>query len=319
MDKISYLDGVFKVFEVFGHQLFSLKTVFENQKVKTWKKIIKGIYFGATFLLPLSLLLALFVFSFLKYRDSMKNETLNNLLSLFMYGFLFMTINLNILLSWIKNFEYVEFYRTTDEISKLWIRKFGLAVSYKNLRRRLIILSLFQLSFNVLLLVPNVATVFGLSNPSEVLQELFKQCLSTIISLIFLRIVFYIQILNFHLRFLRDNFKERLHPVLDNAPLRGNVDARPFDTRGIIFLRKIYTMIRKMSQQFNRAMGLVITFIFVLSWLIITIYGYKMFMISNVESMAEFRSELNFILIFLITGSFSQKFSPTSCYFWLEL
>jgi hypothetical protein len=133
--------------------------------------------------------------------------------------------------------------------------------------------------------------------------------LSTLTSLIFLRILFYIQILNFHLRTLRNNFKERLQRVLNNAPSLGNVDARPFNPREVIFFRKIYTMIRKMSQHFNRAMGLVITFIIVLSWFIITINGYKMFMISSAESMAEFKSELNFNFKFFYNLFFSEIFS----------
>ena len=274
MDKISALDGVFKIFQVFGHQFFSVKSVQVNQKGKIWKKVLKTVHIVIILSIILFLHLMWLTVSFLARRSSPKQFKFNFFFNVIMSVLGFLTHNVNIVESWLKKCEYFEFFKITDDLSKLWIAEFGVCISYKRLKKMFELLSLSLLIFSFFMLIGHILLCDKTLIPGSGLEILSKTFLVTMINLIFMKFYFYWQIVHFHLKVLRDQMQRKAHPEKSHF----------ISSRDVIIFRKVFCMIREMSNRINRAMELVFAQILLLSCVSIIRDGFKLFMLVGDKS-----------------------------------
>lgn len=128
-----------------------------------------------------------------------------------------------------------------------------------------------------------------------------------------LKFYFYVQIVNFHLDIVRLNIRKKLQQITSATPLLQVLSAHCLNPEEVVVVRKIYTMIREMSRRVNNALGLVITFIFILSCITAIRNGYKLFRFVDENSTENIFGTFLFVKSkFLLTN---QLFSRTDFYF----
>lgn len=273
MNQISSLDSVFKVFEAFGLQNFSLKlelSLKPNKRRAFWSKL--HLMFVWSFLS-----LALFVFLSnvdLEDPDLQDANSLHLFLKCLALSSILGSVYSGLAVTLVRNCCFIKFFKSAEKISKISSQEFQHEANYSKLKRTLgsrMIVFVLQL-VSAIIYVTFTAYVKG--GVEHFFYLILVTSLLEVLVLIFIKFNFYIWIINFQLILLLDlmgPFDRRTQILLGSN--------RPNETRKVLAIRKIFCLIVEMADQVNRSMGVIMLFFLMLAAVSFIRNGYKIFMI----------------------------------------
>jgi 7tm Chemosensory receptor len=293
MDNISSLDGVFKVFQLTGIQFFSLKTVLTEPKAKSVReKIFTAFHVVLVWIICLVSLVFQTHTNYHHYTDSLEQNSLNFFMKFVTIFNCFAVVYINLIASWAKNNEFVKFFKDAEKIAKLCLREFNTRLNYTKLKKILLTIMACYLVFCLCC----VLTVIKSFNSSS-FRALLIALPNMIINIIYFKFNFHVQILNFHLKALRDimerEFQHQPEYCRDEVIGFGSQEARK-----VFVYRKIFSLTKNMADQINSSMGVVLLLIFVLPVISVTRNGYKLIMIFSGHSDESFGGKLSLLDLF---------------------
>lgn len=291
MDKVSSLAGVFRVFELFGVQQFSLdgKAKSESKRQKMLSVIHLIIVWGLG-----SLSMAVLTYYRIEdYRNSEENNKLSYLMRLVSLNLTLASVYVNLVTSRTHNVHFVKIFENAEGISKLALREFGHRVNYKELIRGLkCVLGLF-VGFYALVMVYLVIQ-FILMDAFSIKELLFYCWLlipNIVVSIGLVKYNFYVQIVNFHLRNLQNLIKNefsRPEPFQVTAICVISVrESNRQKSNQIMAMRKIFWFIKDNTDRINDSMGYLILAIIFLVFIRLVTSVYSFILLINGNSASD--------------------------------
>lgn len=296
MESVEVLDVCTKVFQFFGLQCFSLKSLSVKGKIEnisSWQKA----YFGAVFI-TFSVIIGYWLETGSnKDEDGISVNSLNSIMKSIMGLLIVLSIAASLLVSYYKNHDLMDFFLTSEMITTVcWIR-LNYKTDLRNLKRDL---KTMMWRFFVCIGLINVAFYVGVYYYEN---ELFVPAvISTIpvliICLSVLRFGVYVFTVNFHLKFLKSLISEQLSNFFVSQKFTSKNAWKNEQKQKILALRKIHTMIERMTSIVNSSLGFTVQII--LSFIVARYIndGYRAFIIVVASlPLAKFEGDFNPFII----------------------
>lgn len=257
MNGVSSLGGVFKVFEVFGFQTYSIESKL-NQKSGIRRSIWSKLHLTFVWAINALLLLVLPLKQLNDYLDSEKHHTPQFFVDFLGYTSTFVLVCVNLVMSLMRKRCFIKFFKNADEISRLCCNEFGYLINYKKLKR-------FLMFINALFILQLMAFLGFLISSEKSLIEKFFDFLRLItfelVILTFVQLIFFVQIIHFNLEHFKRLIKRTLNVAFVDPPRKYRVHRimpRHANTKKIRAITKIFCLIKEMTDQINKAMRFVV-------------------------------------------------------------
>jgi hypothetical protein len=278
MNRISSLDGVFKIFEIIKFQHFSLKSVLVNPSAQQRCSFASIAHSVLVWVFLTACITFLSVTSFIYGsdgqstastfygNDSLEQNKLNFVMKFIVMGNAFGAIYASLVVSIVKKHHFVKFFKYSDQISRICELEFRYRVRYENLKRELHVALVAVLSaflFGIIIVL--ASAIIGSQLLCITVLIILTMIPSFFLCLFTLKFYFYAQVVNFQLRLFMQ--------LLENS-FSGNLNKSK-----VLQLRKIFTIIRDMVQQINKSTNIVLVFILFLDLISFTRYSFILLMI----------------------------------------
>lgn len=286
MENIASFDVCTKPFEVLGLQCFSLKSLKNVGKYPSNNYKLYMIVFYAF----LSFTHGTLIFTaYTMHKDTTVENNLNRMMKHFIYSNFTLLQLACLIMSYFKNFRYVQFFRNVEKISTICSFEFHHKIVYKKLRKSLLTA---LISYAIFYVGINVYTVAIFDYVTRPLMELPMEIISLFpflfLHMAVIRIGFYVHIVNFHLKVLRNlitgQFAKEFQFYDNNFPsseLKVQKTFVPKNNlkRKVLTLRKIFMLIKEMANHVEETMGIIVLLMLLMMITSITRNGYKIFMV----------------------------------------
>lgn len=264
------LDGTLKVFEIFGLQLFSLRSVFTKAAGQQWTSF-RIIYF-------IVLCTICFVFGCLILLTSFSTEkvTTKNVLSVFylqLLNYFFLTaLGSSLIQSAISMKNIQRVFISSQEISNICEKDFSVVMKFGELRKS----TLKKICVMVITAIAaSCATVYAQFDNAEEFELLNTSIVTTFLSMIVCKFSFFVDLVNLQIRHVEELFVlifkakptqtyEKVYRI-DVMEKRGKEELRKLTT-----VWKIYIKVSENASIINRSMGLTILLVVVIAIMVVT-------------------------------------------------
>lgn len=258
MESISDLDIIFKPFQFFGLQCFSVKSLDKGRK-KQYPSIYYNLYI---------LIWIIWVVSFVVLRNltitSVAKSDFHAGVDFINYVNYVATIGISLILSVFKNSKLNQFFRHSLKISTLCSFEFDYKTNFSKLTRTL---ALPMLAVGIFLVAAFIKLIVVPSHNSGSIQDFvipsFWWLFQAFVCMILLRFCVYVSVVNFHLKDLGNLISETF---LFEQPFEWKKSTQVtkinanfyLERRQTIVLRRILMMIKEMASYVDDTMGLLV-------------------------------------------------------------
>lgn len=272
MYSVEIIENCTKVFQLFGLQCFSLKSL--NSKAKrhspsAWHKI-----YLVTIFISFSASIGCWIKVNYEHEDNVSANSLDSIMKNMITGLIILTTASSLFVSYWKYLEMLDFYRKSQIVSSLCLMEFNYNTNFRQLKIVLLqVLWLFAFSIGSINCL-FVTGVFFYEN------EGFYRVLISLIPVLFtnisvLRFGFHVQIVNFHLKSLQYLMSQQFSKSLMDKIMKKNNPRRK-----ILAMRKIYTLVSKMAKNVNSSLGFTVLLNLCLATAMLVKIAYRSFIIT---------------------------------------
>lgn len=252
MNEITTLDGVFKIFEVFGFQTFSIESEL-NPKTENRRRVWSTLYLllvWATFTTSL-LLISKMIWE--EFSETFGQEGLSFFMKFVDTTNLLVSVFAMLLLALLRKRNMIKFFKDAREISRIWKQEFNHEVNYRQLKHAMLVINV---CFVLHYVVAQAVVMLLKESAYDRMLNSFRAIIYESVFLMDVQFNFYVQIIRFNLKQLIRVMSENLCDA-QVVVSQENRD-RSSQTMKILACRKIFFLIKKMSDEVNSAMGAVV-------------------------------------------------------------
>lgn len=278
---VKYLGQCAGIFQIFGHQYFSLKTLTAKNQSES-PTLTRKLFFAFNLVLFTSLMGA-FAF-FISDKSSDDQLIAKNIISIAAKYSVYLGLVLMIWVALVHDYvatrQTKSFYLNCIHIADICERDFNHAIEHRLLRN-----STFKFLFSI-----GFANIFGefvynslLDEPKSAVQMLFTVSPLLLLNTIILKFVFFVKLVNLHLETICKLLRKIYRPSEDSEVFVG-ISVMPVqdDSNDKIYklrnLRKIYNVVAENANIINQVMGVTILLMVSVKISVITTYGYGLFL-----------------------------------------
>jgi hypothetical protein len=258
MEHISVLDKLSWPFQFLGLQCFSLKNL-KGKNPSVFYRIIGTLW-----------IIWAFLFAGLAYSD-FKNTNFDkiNYLNLVIKFFNFVNYSASIFICVISTYlnhgKLIEFFRNAEKVSNFCFCEFNYKVNFGLMKKSLITSYIFHVAYFTTLL-QFLSFFKGTDIFNQIIKPTFWLIIAIYIQMIVMRFNFYVRVVNFLLKTSSDLIREHFLKVKlqDSNIIEKSVNIWKvssnfyLEKRKVVVLRKIYLLIKEMSDCINSTMGVII-------------------------------------------------------------
>lgn len=281
------LDGTLKIFEIFGLQFFSLKSVFAKASGQQWTifRIIYFIFLCTTCFVFGCLIL---ITSFLTEKVTTKNVLTVFYLQLLNYYFLTALVS-SLIQSAISTKHIQRVFISSQEISNISEKDFNVAMKFGELRKS----TLKKICVMVVIaIVATCATIYAQFDNAQEFELLNTSLLTTLLSMIVCKFSFFVNLVNLQVRHIEELFVlifQAKPSQTYGKVYRNDVMEKPGkqELRKLTTVWKIYIKVSKNASIINRSMGLTILLVVVIAIMVVTYAVYDVCLAIMDDSQAQ--------------------------------
>lgn len=274
---VDELSGVLLVFEIFGLQFFSLKSVFLKKSGRKWL-ILRMVHISVFCALGFG-----FAYSVIRGSFDIEKITRKNVLTIFYLHLVNNGYVLAILTSLVQSIYFIketkEFFKNSQEISEICFRNFNISMDFKQFRSSSFRKIWVTLIFVFLMFVVHIK---AMKIPSEEMNSMVIALFLCIFnSMIACKYSFYVSFVNFQLSYL----EKLLSVTFESKPWKNIVEISLIEVvkkpvkeclRKLNKIWQVYNKIYENGSIVNKSNGLTMLVALIVYVMIITYEGYEM-------------------------------------------
>jgi hypothetical protein len=279
---VKYLSHCSILFQLFGHQFFSVKTL-SNENQKKFPSLTYTIYFVFVFIVLTSQMIIFSSFAAEEIHVELSAKTaLTSAVQHSMYIGLILIICVSLTESFSSTPLIKKFFLNCLTVAKMCQDEFNKPIDHRRIRGNVLRHFLFIILF--LVVSQNLLYIYEkyFNQPRAFFQTICAILPMTYLNTTGFKYVFYVKLVNFHLETIYEilpemfNSPKSLENILIIKPQR-TYKSTSFCIK-IRNLRKMYNIVYENSQIINKAMGKTVLTIVTVMVIVITASGYRMFL-----------------------------------------